>query len=405
MTPTPGRLPEPLGADERLHALDILRGLALVGMIVVHFHQFMRREGTGLDDLIGWAVYIFVEQKAWGTFAFLFGVGFAILLRRLDARGLPVVAIYLRRLACLAVFGLIAQVFLGFQILLQYAGWGLVLLLIRGWSTRALLVTAAIAASVSPVVAELQLVSGVSSAFSNRAPLYAAVEAASRQPDYLVLLAARWAFFVGSLPRSLQHLLPGINLALFILGLLAVRHGVLDAPIAHSRRIVRWTVFGAVAWASSWLILSQLPAVGLDRAHWPVTFGFGLVEDQWLCLTYIGAVVLLLAYRPVWVTRLALFGYAGRMALTNYMVQSMVIDTLASRYGWGLTLRPIAYLPAAVVLFSIEASISRLWLARFRFGPLEWIWRTITYAAAQPLRRPATPNRPVVRDANSVRAG
>src|SRR5262245_48701756 len=159
-TETPDCLHKAIGSDERLHALDILRGLALFGMILVHFHQFMRRETAGLDDLIGWAVYIFVEQKAWGTFAFLFGVGFAILLRRLDARGAPVVPIYLRRLAGLAVFGVIAKVFLGFQILLQYAGWGLVLLLIRGWSTRALLLTAAIAASAWPVVAEIQLLSG-----------------------------------------------------------------------------------------------------------------------------------------------------------------------------------------------------------------------------------------------------
>ena len=279
------------------------------------------------------------------------------------------------------------------------------LLLIRGWSTGALLLTAAIAASAWPVVAELQLLSGVPSALSDRAPLYAAVEAATRQPDYLVLLAARWAFFVGTLPRSWQHLLPGINLALFIIGLLAVRHGVLDAPIAHARLIVRWMVFGAVAWATSWVILPQFPAVGLDRAHWPVTFGFGLVEDQWLCLTYIGAIVLLLAYRPVWVTRLAVFGYAGRMALTNYMVQSAVIDALASGYGWSLKLRPLAYVPAAVVLFGIEASISRAWLARFRFGPLEWIWRTITYAAPQPLRRATPSRRPALRDANDVRVG
>ena len=84
----------PVDVDERLHALDILRGLALCGMVLVHFHQKMRRPVEGLEDLIGWGVYVFVEQKAWGTFAFLFGVGFAILLRRLDRRGAPVVTIY-----------------------------------------------------------------------------------------------------------------------------------------------------------------------------------------------------------------------------------------------------------------------------------------------------------------------
>ena len=90
--PEPPRLKASVPAgDARLDSLDILRGLALAGMILVHFHQKMRIEASGLEDLIGWGVWVLVEQKAWGTFAFLFGVGFAILLRRLEARGASVV--------------------------------------------------------------------------------------------------------------------------------------------------------------------------------------------------------------------------------------------------------------------------------------------------------------------------
>ena len=85
----------PIDSDERVHSLDILRGLALAGMILVHFHQRLERPATGVEDLVGWGVWIFAEQKAWGTFAFLFGVGFAVLMRRLEARGAPVVPIYL----------------------------------------------------------------------------------------------------------------------------------------------------------------------------------------------------------------------------------------------------------------------------------------------------------------------
>src|SRR5262245_39516101 len=134
----------PVGTVERLHALDILRGCALFGMILVHFHQNMRIEATRLEDLIGWAVFLLVEQKAWGTFAFLFGVGFAMLLMRLEARGVPVVTIYVRRMAALATFGVIAEVGFGFHILFSYACWGLPLLVVRRWSTRALLVTAGV---------------------------------------------------------------------------------------------------------------------------------------------------------------------------------------------------------------------------------------------------------------------
>src|SRR5258705_13863539 len=175
----------PVESEERLHALDVLRGLALFGMILVHFHQKMRLESTGLEDLIGWAVWVLIEQKAWATFAFLFGAGFAILLRRLERRGAPVVVVYLRRLAMLAVFGIIAEVGFGFHILFAYACWGLALLIVRRWSTRALLLAAAVSACARPVAAEA---AAIYAWWASAAPpaltvssLSQAVDAAARQ--------------------------------------------------------------------------------------------------------------------------------------------------------------------------------------------------------------------------------
>jgi uncharacterized protein len=160
------------------------------------FPSEARLEVTGLEDLIGWGVWILVEQKAWGTFAFLFGVGFAVLLRRLEARGAPVVPTYLRRLAGLAAFGVIAEVFLGFHILFQYACWGLALLLIRRWSTRTLLVAAAVAACARPVAAELTALywwwTGAQPVAAGTAELYRVVESAASGSDYGALVSARW---------------------------------------------------------------------------------------------------------------------------------------------------------------------------------------------------------------------
>lgn len=381
----------PVDATERLHALDILRGLALFGMILVHFHQKTRLEVTGVESLIPWVVWVGVEQKAWATFAFLFGVGFAILLRRLEARGAPVVPIYLRRMATLACFGLIAEVGFGFTILWAYAVWGVVLLVVRKWSTRALLVTAALSACIKPVVAFVGALyaagSGAAQATASTAVWYQAVEAATHQRSYFTLLGARWDLFVATHPATWRDLLPDVNLALFIIGLLAVRHGILDQPKQHVRTIVGWMMFGFLSWVTAWLVLRNLPAPAVPGADWQIAYGFGLVQDQWLCFTYIGAVVLLLAYRPVWTTRLAAFGRAGRMALTNYMFQVVVLDVLSSGYGFELKLRPYFYVPAAVLLFTIEAVFSTAWLKRFRFGPLEWVWRTLTYARRQPLVR------------------
>lgn len=377
--------PAPLAADERIHALDILRGFALFGMILVHFHQKMRLDATGLEDLIGWGVYVLVEQKAWGTFAFLFGVGFAVLLRRLEARGAPITRIYLRRLGTLALFGVVADVGFGFQILTAYAAWGLALLVLRRWSSRALLATAALAAAARPLMRAL----GVASPWmaGQRPALRHAVELAAQQSHYPALLSARWNLFIANLPHGLTDLLPDTNLALFILGLLAVRYGIVDQPKRHLRLIVGWMCFGAAAWALAWLVLGNLPATGSPGLDQALSVGFGLLQDQWLCFTYIGALLLLLAYRPVWTARLAPFGQAGRMALTNYMVQAALLDLLASSYGFGLRLRPYLYAPAALVCFAAVAAASTAWLRRYRFGPLEWVWRTLTYARRQPLRR------------------
>ena len=75
------------------------------------------------------------------------------------------------------------------------------------------------------------------------------------------------------------------------------------------------------------------------------------------------------------------------MALTHYMLQALVFDLLGAGSGLGVRLRPFAYVLATPALFAAQAAISRAWLARFRFGPAEWLWRCITYARLQPLRR------------------
>jgi uncharacterized protein len=384
-------------SDERLHALDILRGFALAGMILVHFHQRVERPVSGAEDLIAWGIWIFAEQKAWGTFAFLFGVGFAVLLRRLEARGASVTPIYLRRLAGLALFGIVVQVGFGFHILLEYACWGLVLFLVRQWSTRALLVLAGLAACAWPVIAEIMALSAWKTGGAPPAPIdrtlaVAAAEAA-QHGGYGALLAARWALFVSEIPHRWRDFLPDSNLTLFILGALAVRHRVLDEPLRHVRLIRGWMIVGAASWALSWTLLRNLPAVSFDAADWPIREGLGLVQDQWLCLAYVGGLVLLLAYRPAWVGRLRGVGIAGRMALTNYVLQAAFFDAFGSHYGLGLRVRPYVYVLAMPAFFAGQVLLSRWWLARYRFGPFEWLWRCITYARLQPLRRsPAAPS-------------
>src|SRR6476646_4331795 len=135
-----------IAADrDRLHVLDVLRGIALIGMFFVHFSMFSSGGGPA-DTVYQSVVALFFEERFWTMFAILFGVGFAIQLRRADARGGPFVANYLRRIGTLAVFGFIAEACFGFNVLLTYAVWGLPLLLVRRWSVKKLLVAAVVCA-------------------------------------------------------------------------------------------------------------------------------------------------------------------------------------------------------------------------------------------------------------------
>jgi uncharacterized protein len=292
------------------------------------------------------------------------------------------------------VFGVIAEIGFGFSILFSYACWGLVLFGMRKWSTRALLIAAILFACARPIAAELSAVyawlTSTPPPRSVAGPLADAVQVAVEQNSYMHLLFARASLFIHSFPHSWRDLLPDSNLALFTLGLLCIRRRVFEQPLQHVRLIVGCMTFGVASWALAWLVLRNLPSLAIEGADWPLEYGLGLIQDQWLCLTYMGGITLLLAHRPIWSARLALFGYAGRMALTNYMLQIVVLDVLGSGYGVHLKLRPYLYSVAAALLFLVEAAFSRAWLSRFRFGPLEWIWRMITYASVAPLRRDLT---------------
>ncbi|HEV2085751.1 MAG TPA: DUF418 domain-containing protein [Gemmatimonadales bacterium] len=382
-----------------MHSLDILRGFALLGMILVHVHTNLERPATGLEDLISWTIWVGVEQKSWATFAFLFGVGFALQLRRMEAKGAAVTPLYLRRLLGLSLFGIPAYALFGFRILLDYAFWGVPLLFMRRWSTRSLLVAALVCMSALSLVETAKGAhewftlgrQGADAAAEARSaspnPTWTALKTAQAQPSYSGLLGARLRAMRADYLRW-SFLVPGANLALFILGFLALRRGVFDSPKKHTRMILAFMAVGIISWAVSWLFLRNLNTDFIpQRIAAQFRNGFGILSEQWLAFAYIGGIVLLLAYRPVWERRLAAFGMAGRMALTNYLIQIAVLDLLSSGYGLGLRVRPAMVPLLAALIFGAEVGLTRLWLAHHRLGPAEWLWRSFTYGKPQPMRR------------------
>ena len=353
-------------------------------MFVVHFHMQSTDPG-GFDDVVRTLIWRLVETKSHGTFALLFGAGFAIQLRRAEAHGRPFAGIYLRRLAVLALFGLAAHAFFGYNVLLGYAVWAMPLLVIRQWSTRALLATAVLSAAsvvlysmtTTWLLCNLGPDCVAAAAKTRRAEAIAvnqALEAAEIQASYLLLLSARLRHMAWFYAQPF-FVMPGATLALFIAGFLFVRHRVFDDARAHHRLLGATAAFGFVSWV-------------LD--NWLLPTGLGLVRDQWLTFTYVAGGVLLLAHVPALIVRLRPVAAAGRMALTNYLLQIATLDLLFSGYALGLgKIRPVFGFAAALACFAAETAFSTVWLKHFHFGPAEWLWRSLTYGQRQPMRRPS----------------
>ena len=395
-----------IAADrDRLHVLDLLRGIALIGMFFVHFSMFSSGGGPA-DTVYQSVVALFFEERFWTMFAILFGVGFAIQLRRADARGGPFVANYLRRIGTLAVFGFIAEAYFGFNVLLTYAVWGLPLLLVRRWSVKKLVIAAVVCAASWNVyaIAKASYLVATKGEQGAQSTLEAtrkqnqthnqAFEKAKDATSYRTVLVARLEHMKWFYAQPFTFL-PVNSFMLFLLGFIALRIGIFDEPERHRRLIVTLAVVGTVLWAVDAFVFPKLPvhetgpivrAVVLNRLQ----YGFGLVRDMWLSFLYMGIVLLLVARDRDWLRRLAPFGWTGRMALTNYMIQVAFLDLTFSKYGLGLQVTPLVGLTMAVALFAVDALFSRWWLTRFRYGPLEWLWRSATYARWQTLRGEGT---------------
>jgi uncharacterized protein len=401
---------------ERVEVLDILRGIALIGMFFIHFNYYEATpqgvEPGRLAAFIEQFLGLFIEERFYSIFGMLFGVGFAVQLTRAEARGEPFVGRYLRRLAALAVFGFIAEGVFGYNVLFGYAMWGVPLLLVRKWPVKALLVLLVLCAasrqiySVSRIAVASRQPNGIAefrAANQARMATFMAgrdsLRAAEQSSSWRTVVAARVSF----MPRFhwQWNRFPNSSFVLFLLGMIGWKLGLFTRPEARKRLIVGLMVFGA---ASSALVMFGFPLGGpvppQPNPDSPVlstiatiarTNSFALLRPGWLAFTYIGIVLLLVAHNRAWLRRLSSFGWAGKMALTNYMVQVMILDVFGSPKGFGIKLPALLVFPAAIGLFVAQVYMSRWWLSRYRFGPLEWIWRSVTHWKLQPMRieRPA----------------
>ena len=376
--------------DQRVAPIDVLRGIALFGVLIVNlmnefrvsvFQQFVgisNAQGES-DRLIERIVALGFSSKALCLFSLLFGVGLAIQLERLSRYGHPLYWLS-RRLAVLMVFGLIHLLFIwNGDILTEYAVAGLVALPLLLMRSSALWVTAL---SLLALYA-----AGPILLYTVPLPDFATMRQQLERANQVFptgSLAEIWRFSLG----QLRFIFPfhifvfPRTLALFLIGALLWRSGMLERLADFKYRMLAAAVVGIGAGATLMVdaygfSASSLAARGIAANLAPVILAFGY-----------GAAVLALTQLPATGRALSAFAPIGRMAFTNYLMQSVVLGFIFFGYGFGQFGRMGATQAFAlgVAVYLMQMLASTWWLRRYRFGPIEWLWRTLMYGAAQPMR-------------------
>ncbi len=358
---------QPTHQAERYAPLDILRGLALSGVLLVNLLTLFRvslfAHITGLDSpggpagsIVSTLVTVLIEFKAYTLFAFLFGAGIAVQAERAAARG-SAARFLLRRFLVLLGVGLIHLLLIwNGDILTLYAVCGLLLIPALGLRVPLLVLGGAALIAVSyfvplpvplPSTQAMQLQAGAATR------VYA-------QGGFAEILVFRWHETVRFMLPLLLLTLPK-TLGVMLLGVAGWRSELLTA-----RR--SWWLPIFVAAAALGIAGTALHIEVLN--HIPLAFAYG-------------AAVLL------WLPRAPLLAAGGQMALTNYLAQSVVFGLIFYGYGLG-QFGGMGVVPAAlggVGFYVAQLLFSRAWLRRFRFGPVEWLWRSLTYGRRQPMLR------------------
>lgn len=402
--------PAPVAAAARLESLDVLRGVALLGILAMNIRAMAGPFGTymypyalfdfeGANRLAFLFTAVFFDLKMMGLFSMLFGAGAVLYAAKGEAAGAPATGLWLRRMGWLLVIGLVhAYLIWNGDILVPYALSGLLVLWwVRRWSARALIVTGIGLLVIGGTLSLGQLVSWESMADEEKAqqlafmmptPEQAQAQLADMQGGYLEIVASRAP--VTLLFQTLFYVTFFLwrTGGMMLLGMGLFKAGFLDG---------RWPLVSYVRTAVVCLLAGlSLSAVGVASLE-AVRFSMPerTIPDLWnyagSVLTSIGYAAAVLALVKAGALRglRARLAAVGQMAFSNYLGQSVITSVLFLGWGVGLAGR-FTYAEQLMVVAAIwlaQLIVSPLWLARYRFGPAEWLWRSLTYWRRQPMIR------------------
>lgn len=393
----------PTDPNARLRSVDAVRGFALFGVLLVNMYNFgaYAPEWIGsLDRFFSTLMHSLFETKSLRLFSMLFGLGFALQMARAMSAESGSLWFYVRRLSILFVFGMAHALFYDGDILMEYAMLGLILVALRNVGPRVLLALTFALLAVFPL--------------GNLFHTQSDEDLAAQREDSLPLAELRIDHpYLGSpmdvfrenafvIPPHIWSNLNGpesslVIFSMFLLGIFAGRTGFLHdvaTRLPLIRRIFVWCIgFGTASALAEWslsqqygyAVFTQTSVSSAVRFLGDMLFAYGSTA---LALGY-GAGIVLLAQRPGWQIALRPLENLGRMALTAYLASTLLFTTLF--YGWGFgqlfLLGPAVTTLYAVLFFVVLLIFCSWWLDRFRYGPVEWLWRSLTYLKFQPLRR------------------
>jgi uncharacterized protein len=404
----------PVSGTERIDVLDVIRGVAVFGILLMNIVPLSGAlmfnldgnpaalPGARFDGACEFLLEFVAHAKFYSLFSLLFGVGFAIFLERAEKRGAGAVRLFRRRLIGLLIIGLVHAIFIWFgDILNVYALLGFFLIPFRRASNRTLLVAGA-ALCVSPIViyglallVRIALGGGTAPAPAGDGmpPFLAEAIRAFGSGTYGDVVKGNVIFTLAGWVRRIVTMFLPRMLGMFLFGLWAHRVGLFRAPERHRILLVRVCVWsfaiGAPASAlGAWMGDPGVPLIPDARGFaWTILLSIG---STGLCFFYASGLTLLFQ-RPMWRPWLLVLAPVGGTALTNYMLQSVLGIAIFYRLGFGLYSRVslVTALAIGCAIYAAQIALSTLWLRRAAYGPAEWLWRQFTYGRRFPLWRVA----------------
>ena len=399
----------PVTENTRIDAIDVLRGAALLGILVMNVQAFAMPQAayfnpTAYGDLEGANLYVWLagrmlaDQKFMTIFSMLFGAGIVLMAGRAEARG-EARRLHYRRMAWLAVIGLLhAHLLWQGDILFLYAVCGMAVYPLRRLGPGRL---AALGTTLLAVGSAVTIGAGLSLPYWPEEELTAFTAEAWRPAPEVI--EAELAVFRGGwlaqLPVRSANALALETILLVVWGfwrasgLMLIGMALFKRGVFGARRSPGFYA-GLIGAAAAVGLPLQAYGAYLDfERGWPVwSFFVGMQFNYWpsvaVSLGYVGLVMLACrtdalrrATRP--------FAAVGRTALTNYLLQTVVCTTIFYGHGlgWFGSVDRVGQIGVAAGVWALQLAASPWWLRRFRIGPAEWAWRSLTYGARQPLRR------------------